>query len=414
MGNGLEFIDSLVEKYKKIWWETESSLDVLVKKYTIDDKKLKESKLSKCTDKIFKFIDNIPEEKEKIVLWQNDFKKAINEQARINLEIKDQALEDIIVDGFLEVTHRFIDSVKKFDPDCKMVDIMQAMRNVWIMNLIQVISNNKVEHTPSIFAYSMLYPYTDNFLDDPEVSCDDKCEFNKRLRRRLQGEKLEPENVHENKTYQLINMIENQYDRKRYPDVFKSIISIHNGQCKSLKQQSKLTSPYENDILAISAEKGGTSVLADAYLVCGDMDNELIELMFGFGFVLQLIDDLQDTENDMKSNNMTIFSQTAIGFKLDSIASKLISFSYKALEFERYTASPYIVAVKELIHTNSLTMIYEAISNNKSYFTKNFLNEIEEYSPLSFSFFKKSKRQINSKLKKIQKKEIDIASLFAQ
>jgi hypothetical protein len=198
--------------------------------------------------------------------------------------------------------------------------------------------------------------------------------------------------------------------REKYSNVFESIISIHNGQCKSLNQQSRLSSPYENDILAISAEKGGTSVLADAYLVCGNMDDELIDLMFGFGFVLQLIDDLQDTKNDLESNSMTIFSQTAKGFKLDDVVSKLISFACNTLTFERYAVSPYILAVKELILTNSLTMIYEAISNNKNYFTKDFLQLIEEYSPISFDYFKKTKRHINGKLKRMQKRNIDMAS----
>ena len=45
-------------------------------------------------------------------------------------------------------------------------EIGQAMRNVWIMNISQVLLNVEVKFTNAIFAYSMLYPYTDNILDD--------------------------------------------------------------------------------------------------------------------------------------------------------------------------------------------------------------------------------------------------------
>ena len=69
--------------------------------------------------------------------------------------------------------------------------------------------------------------------------------------------------------------------------------------------------------MRISVEKGGTSVLADAYLVCGNLDTELSDLMFGFGFVLQLIDDLQDAKEDCNNNHMTVFSQELNKERLD-------------------------------------------------------------------------------------------------
>ena len=60
-------------------------------------------------------------------------------------------------------------------------DIFQAIRNVWIMNSIQILYNMEVKLTPSIFAYSMLYPYSDNYLDDANISVGEKVEFNKKV-----------------------------------------------------------------------------------------------------------------------------------------------------------------------------------------------------------------------------------------
>lgn len=413
MGNGLDCIDRLVDKYKKLWWETgcTNSLD---RKYLPKEKQSKESKLDLCINRIFSSMDKMPNNKLQMLAWQDELKEILREEAKLNLEIQNKELESKIIDGFLDVTSLFITKVREFDPEFELIDIMQAMRNVWIMNLIQVISNKEVEFTPSIFAYSLLYPYTDNFLDDPNVSQDEKKEFNEHLKKRLQGLDITHHNAHEEKIYKLIEMIENQYDRDKYPEVFKSIISIHNGQCKSLCQQSHMASPYENDILAISAEKGGTSVLADAYLVCGHMDDELIDLIFGFGFVLQLIDDLQDTKEDITNDNMTIFSQTAMGFRLDGITNKLISFTYKALEFERYNVSPYILDVKKLILNNSILMIFEAINKNKNYFSKDYIRDMEIYSAISFGYFKRTKRKIQKQMKAISKKNWNMANVLTK
>lgn len=77
-------------------------------------------------------------------------------------------------------------------------------------------------------------------------------------------------------------------------------------------------------------EKGGTSVIADGYLVHGVMTEEEALFAFGFGVVckpsshhrclklkctfhtdgqcLQLVDDLQDTLKDTEVNHQTLFT----------------------------------------------------------------------------------------------------------
>ena len=61
------------------------------------------------------------------------------------------------------------------------------MRNVWIMNGVQLMADVPVKITPSVFAYSMIYPYSDNFLDDPNVTEEEKQAFSKRFNQRLHG-----------------------------------------------------------------------------------------------------------------------------------------------------------------------------------------------------------------------------------
>ena len=86
-------------------------------------------------------------------------------------------------------------------------DIFQAARNVAVMNVLQLMLGQSCEVTPAVFAYSMLYPYTDNYLDNPAIRIETKREFNSRLEYRLAGESVEPANPQEKAIFDLIGTI---------------------------------------------------------------------------------------------------------------------------------------------------------------------------------------------------------------
>ncbi|MFN1908542.1 hypothetical protein ACK2FV_02805 [Clostridioides difficile] len=79
---------------------------------------------------------------------------------------------------FLDITKQFIRDARKFDDDLPIGDIMQAMRNVWISNALQLLFGKEIYYSKANFAYSMLYPYTDNYLDNTNIDKNDKILFN--------------------------------------------------------------------------------------------------------------------------------------------------------------------------------------------------------------------------------------------
>src|SRR5690606_36740899 len=107
----------------------------------------------------------------------------------------------------------FYDRAREFGPELKPDDIYQGMRNVWIMNGIQLMLNIPVEITPSIFAYSMIYPYSDNLLDDPAITAREKQAFSDRFNRRLHGQIVAPRGQFETQLLRLVEMFEQQFDR---------------------------------------------------------------------------------------------------------------------------------------------------------------------------------------------------------
>ncbi|MDR3754082.1 MAG: hypothetical protein P4K78_09550, partial [Terracidiphilus sp.] len=174
---------------------------------------------------------------------------------------------DLIAQGFLPAGVEFARRARHFDAVLTMPEIVQACRNAWTAYGFQSLLNESAHITPSIVGYSLLYPYTDNYLDRRDASPAAKRLFCARFRRRLRGEHLPVRDAHEASIWALVGMIESQYPRANYPQVFASLLAIHQAQEESVAQLSAAQSLSCDEILRISCAKGGTSVLADACLV---------------------------------------------------------------------------------------------------------------------------------------------------
>src|SRR5438477_2021166 len=94
--------------------------------------------------------------------------------ARAALDLDDAHLK-LLVEGFPYLAKGLAKQARRFDPALSATDIFQASRNVWTAAGLQVLLGQRLELTPAIFAYSLLYPYTDNLLDDPLTSADAKA-----------------------------------------------------------------------------------------------------------------------------------------------------------------------------------------------------------------------------------------------
>ena len=179
------------------------------------------------------------------------------------LGMEDDAVR-MITDEFIPVGTELARWTRRFDPEMSKMDIVQACRNAWTACGLQPLMGCRTELTPSILAYSLMYPYSDNYLDRGDVSGRAKAEFSARFRERLQGEVPEPENAREAALWTLVGMVEDEYPRGMYPEVYGSLLAIHAAQERSIAQLKN--GATDTEVLEISCEKGGTSVLADAML----------------------------------------------------------------------------------------------------------------------------------------------------
>jgi hypothetical protein len=309
--------------------------------------------------------------------------------ARAALDLDDAHLK-LLVQGFPYLARGLAEQARRFDPALSASDIFQASRNVWTAAGLQVLLGQPLQLTPAIFAYSMLYPYTDNLLDDPRTPADAKRAFNRRLRARLQGESPAPADHREQKIWALVENIESQYDRIQHPDVYRSLLAIQNAQEESTGLRAEAGLPPDQVLQGVFA-KGGASVLADGYLAAGLLTRQEEEFAFGWGVLLQLADDLQDVAEDLAAGTATLFSQTSAE-PLDVVTNRV--FEFGELVFARLDVfqAPCVEPLKELIRQSAAILLITGAGAAQDRHTRSYIQELERHSPFRFGFVREHRQ----------------------
>jgi hypothetical protein len=313
-------------------------------------------------------------------------------------------LEAVRTYGFEDMLMQFARMAREFDPALTMMDLYQAGRNLWSMNFVQLLLGLTVEVTPSLFAYSLLYPYTDNYLDDPDIDESAKHFFNQSLARRLAGESIEPRNEREQRIFTLVKMFEEQYERRDYPQVYESLLAIHKAQTRSLGLLRGDNSPYAVDILGISFEKGGTSVLADGYLVAGELTSLQREKMFAYGTLTQLVDDLEDAQSDRQAGLMTVFSQALGRWRLDEITNRTLHFGARVVKILANGAPSSLEPLMNLFADAVPLVIIQAAAGQRRYFSRDYVMDLQAHYPLRFV-------AMDSRRKRLYRKRLELSVL---
>jgi len=314
--------------------------------------------------------------------------------AAIALGLEPEAIE-LLTGSFLPVGTELARWARSFDTAITVPETIQACRNVWTACGLQTLLGQPMRLTPSLLAYSLLYPYSDNYLDHPSLSKADKLSFSERFRRRLGGQRLIARDRHETAVWAMVQLIEDQYPRECYPQVFDCLLAIHRGQEESVAQlgESSFRDLMDDqELLRISCSKGGTSVLADACLAQPWLNTDESQFAFEWGVLLQLGDDLQDVREDLRRGSETLFTRTAAaGRPLDALVVQLLNFGQKVAD--RMDLLPHGSAmVKDLLRMSWRSLILMAVAEAQPFFTAPFLAELEPCSAFRFDFVRARNR----------------------
>lgn len=302
------------------------------------------------------------------------------------LELDDSFIESLLRDGLSQIGLDLARRARRLDPTVTIIDILQAARNAWTACGLQLLLGKQMNLTPAIFAYSMLYPYSDNYLDDNSISRASKLRFSERFGRRLKGDHFAPTNEHEATIWKLVGFIESEYPRAGFPKVYDSLLAIHHAQQESIRQLQSWQRE-EVDIARLTITKGGTSVLADAYLAAGNLSETEAKFAFDWGVVLQLGDDLQDFHADRKRGSMTLFTEASGPEALDKTTNKAFHFSQGTMmQAERLHNCTEVL--RKLIARSSQLLLIRSAAGAPAFYTGWYVRELERYSPFRFEFLR--------------------------
>jgi hypothetical protein len=255
--------------------------------------------------------------------------------------------------------------------------------------------------TPSIFAYSMLYPATDNYMDDPAVGREAKLGFSQRFGQRLAGHAVAAVNDRETNIWRLVALIEEEHPRATRPEVFASLLGIHHAQQESLRLMRRGTTHEAVDILGLSFRKGGASVLADGVLARASLSDAEATFVFNWGVFLQLADDLQDVREDSGDGVLTLFSDIAGREPLDALTNRTFHFARRVMrqmaELPTCAAAattPRLRALLELIRGSATSVLIRSAGEAGEFFSREYLAALETHSPFRFAFLNDRRQQM--------------------
>jgi hypothetical protein len=312
--------------------------------------------------------------------------------ARQALDLEPEAV-DLLTADFLPAGIDFARRAHQFDPDLSRSDTIQACRNAWTACGLQPLMDRPSRITPSILGYSLLYPYTDNYLDAPAVPATDKITFCHRFRTRLRGGPSPSRNPHEAAVWALVGMIESEYPRNQFPQVYECLLAIHQAQEASIAQLRASDPVSDSRLLELSFAKGGTSVLADAGLARGSMTALEAEFAFAWGALLQLGDDLQDVRDDLRRGSTTLFTRAVLrGEPLEGLVTQLLGLCHRVAGRMDELGGPE--PLKDLLRMSWRSLILAAVAEAHEHFPSEFLAAVERSSPFRFAFQRARRRQL--------------------
>jgi hypothetical protein len=375
-------LDDLRREFLALWDATPPEMPEIGPRVGILRQRSTARAASRLIDDLAAGIDRLPRSEPARRAWREQVRERLQQFGHDRLGWPHGYRRLLFGDPFFESGVAFTREARAFDPRLSLEHVGQALRNVWIGNSFQMLLDRSVELRPGLFAYSMLYPVTDNWLDDPAVPPGAKRSFNERLGRRLAGLAVRPSDAREAAVGQLVERIEREFPRDRFPSVYASLLAIHDGQVRSLAQQNG-SGLADAHLLDISFRKGGSSVAADLYLVT-DVAQPLEErFAFGFGVCLQLLDDLQDVEADLAAGHETLFTRATRQGPLDASAARLGCFLDTVLLRNGRFDGPAFEDRLDLLRRNCLALLVGSVAEAPNRFSRRFRRSLERQSPVS-------------------------------
>ncbi len=389
-----EFVKQQTAALRELWFSCDEDQAVLPELVSDSRKAQNEAIMNSLLEWVGGQIDHPLRRVEDKKAITDEAVKRLKDAGKSLFDMDDDQIECIEELGISRCAREFIDQARVFNPFVSFADVYQASRNVWTSNYLQVLMGLPVNLTPSLFAYSMLYPVSDNYLDDPSISREAKIAFDQRFSAWLKGEKAIPQNSSEQDVFDLVTMIEKQYCRDQFPQVYDSLLAIHIAQDKSMRVPKSPLKPNMVDLVSLTFEKGGTSVLADGVLSAGKLDPDLMGVIFNYGAFAQLMDDQEDIAGDLSEKAPTLFSEAARVGKVDQVMNRVFNFAHRVLKGLDRFDNPKANSLKKISMKGIDLLLIDTTLRLERYYSHPYLQKLEAAYPFRFDYVRRVRKMM--------------------
>lgn len=285
--------------------------------------------------------------------------------------------------SFYEELESFLALARSFAPELKMDGIGQAVRNYIVYAMFVELAGGTPGLNTAAFGYSMLYPFTDNYIDSTEITDREKHDYNLMIREIIAGKEVKPLPGHPEKTRELLRMIADKYPRKEDASIFTLLQMMQEAQELSMRQQDRAEHLPESERLDISLFKGGLSVLIDRCFVDRELSEEDILFYFGFGFFLQLADDLQDIGEDSGNGHQTLMTLDISCQASEKNVNKLFWYVHRIVGEYKAEKEEF----KQFVLENCYMLLCTSVLGSKEYFSPEYRERLLKYMSISGKYW---------------------------
>jgi len=279
----------------------------------------------------------------------------------------------------LETSAPFLEQAQEQEPELGPQEHYRALANYWVYLIIGTIYHDDDTVQPlsdDVYAYSFVYPYSDDLLDGDEADARQKKLFCLNIASKILGGNVKhyafddgAVQRRECRVYQLMDKVLSNTSSRALRESFSA---INYAQVASMKQRvdfddmkegvKSLCKNDEKKIFDISVVKGVASVMPDAHFCHPDdtLTKEQAELVAMVGAMGQFINDIEGLFEDLEAKSLTpaLISYLKHG-SLDRFMEKCLTYiqrqvrqarqQYPSLSQERVELLMHIVKLRILI-----------------------------------------------------------------
>lgn len=327
-----------------------------------------------------KHMKNFPRKVYGQRMWRDRTEKLLFDAMDKDVIFQLGLLAPEVRERLLDAVRTFISHTREFDKTLDIYAMGQALRNYFVYFMLCLASGEENWFHKGVWGYSLLYPYTDNYLDSEKTN-EEKRAFNQRLYKRLTGVQVLPEDALEERVFSVLEVMELTYPREQFGGLYELLLIIYDAQVGSLSQQEDVRKE-EKELFGRSVYKGGASVYVDQYLIKGCINVKEVRFLTALGLFLQLADDLQDIEEDCQNGHQTYMTLCAGENRMDEAVGRLLGF-LSAMFTELWSG---VAEMKGFLLENCLQMVLLTVFQNKEYYSAEFLSQLSEWVVLTPEF----------------------------